>query len=199
MDAPIIVEAFVPPKRKPSGPRPVPTLTPSRNTSYSSTYRPTIVESPLHPQEDLASPPSSVFDPTKLGYPHGAKQGGTPGASDDSLPLLTPRSPPTPKRRTSVATQLPTVPITHVNVPDIPWTVSPGGFMSRFEPVPVWPLLVHTALCCAAFPVVYWLCTAASGLGLFWARAIVGAVTGIVGFTIGYNLIRLSRRGIDAT
>ncbi|CAE6440486.1 unnamed protein product [Rhizoctonia solani] len=197
MDAPIIVEAFVPPKRKPSGPRPLSTLTPSRNTSYSSTYRPIIVESPLaHSQEDLASPPPSAFDPTKLGYPHGIKQGGAPGASDDSLPLLTPRSPPTPKRRTSVATQLPTVPITHVNVPDIPWTVNLG---SRFEPVPVWPLLVHTALCCAAFPIVYWLCTAASGLGLFWARAIVGAVTGIVGFTIGYNLIRLSRRGIDAT
>ncbi|KAH7335010.1 hypothetical protein B0J17DRAFT_96995 [Rhizoctonia solani] len=200
MDAPIIVEAFVPPKRKPSGPRPLTNLAPSRNTSYSSTYRPIIVESPLaQSQEDIGSPPPSAFDPAKLGYQDAIKKGGTPGTSDDSLPLLTPRSPPTPKRRTSVATQLPTVPITHTSVPDIPWTITLGGFMSHFEPVPVWPLIVHTVLCFAAFPAVYWLCFAASGLGLFWARAIVGAVTGIVGFTIGYNLIRLSRRGIDAT
>ncbi|CAE7132623.1 unnamed protein product [Rhizoctonia solani] len=200
MDAPIIVEAFVPPKRKPSGPRPLPSLTPSRHTSYSSTYRPIIIESPLtQSEEDISSPPSSEFDPTRLGFQHAIKKGGTPGTSDDSLPLLTPRSPPTPKRRTSVATQLPTVPITHTSAPDIPWTITPGGFMRRFEPIPVWPLIVHTILCITAFPAVYWLCTAASGLALFWARAIVGAVTGIVGFTIGYNLIRLSRRGIDAT
>ncbi|CAE6417342.1 unnamed protein product [Rhizoctonia solani] len=198
MDAPIIVESFVPPKRKPSGPRPLANLTPSRNTSYTSTYRPIIIESPL--EEGLSSPPPSGFDPTRLGYEHAVKKSGTPGTSDDSLPLLTPRSPPTPKRRSSVATQLPTVPITHTSVPDIPWTITLGGFMSRFEPVPVWPLIVHTILCSgAAFPAVYWLCTAASGLGLFWARAIVGGVTGIVGFTIGYHLISLSRRGIDAT
>ncbi|CAE6334687.1 unnamed protein product [Rhizoctonia solani] len=198
MNAPIIVEAFVPPPRRPSGPRPLPHLAPSRNTSYSSTYRPIIVESPLaQSREDLSSPPPSAFDPSKLGYQDAIKK--TPGTSDDSLPLLTPRSPPTPKRRTSIATQLPTVPITPNVVPNIPWTVSFGGIMSHFEPTPVWPLVIHTVLCIAAFPIVYWLCTAASGLALFWARAIVGAVTGVVGFTIGYNLIRLSRRGIDAT
>ncbi|CAE6459739.1 unnamed protein product [Rhizoctonia solani] len=161
---------------------------------------PIIVESPLaHSEEDLGSPPPSTFDPTRLGFQLATKKGESPGTSDDSLPLLTPRSPPTPNHRTSAATQLPTVPITHTSLPDIPWTVTLGGFMSRFEPVPMWPLIVHTVLCCAAFPAVYWLCTAASGVGLFWARAIVGAVTGIVGFTIGYNLIRLSRRGINAT
>ncbi|KAF8716041.1 hypothetical protein RHS02_09970, partial [Rhizoctonia solani] len=189
------LKAFVPPARRPSGPRPLPTLAPSRNTSYSSTYRPIIVESPLaQSREDLSSPPPSSFDPSKLGYQDAIKK--TPGTSEDSFPLLTP---PTPKRRASLATQLPTVPITPNVVPDIPWTISFGGFMSHFEPTPVWPLVIHTALCVAAFPIVYWLCTAASGLALFWARAIVGAVTGVVGFTIGYNLIRLSRRGIDAT
>ncbi|KAF8749769.1 hypothetical protein RHS01_09824 [Rhizoctonia solani] len=189
------LKAFVPPARRPSGPRPLPTLAPSRNTSYSSTYRPIIVESPLaQSREDLSSPPPSSFDPSKLGYQDAIKK--TPGTSEDSFPLL---RPPTPKRRASLATQLPTVPITPNVVPDIPWTISFGGFMSHFEPTPVWPLVIHTALCVAAFPIVYWLCTAASGLALFWARAIVGAVTGVVGFTIGYNLIRLSRRGIDAT
>ncbi|QRW25547.1 hypothetical protein RhiXN_07496 [Rhizoctonia solani] len=192
MDAPIIVEAFVPPARRPSGPRPLPTLAPSRNTSYSSTYRPIIVESPLaQSREDLSSPPPSSFDPSKLGYQDAIKK--TPGTSEDSFPLL---RPPTPKRRASLATQLPTVPITPNVVPDIPWTISFGGFMSHFEPTPVWPLVIHTALC---LPDRILAVTAASGLALFWARAIVGAVTGVVGFTIGYNLIRLSRRGIDAT
>ena len=84
MDAPIIVEAFVPPKRKPSGPRPLSTLTPSRNTSYSSTYRPIIVESPLAQSEEvLGSPPPPAFDPTRLGFQHAIKKEGTPGASDD--------------------------------------------------------------------------------------------------------------------
>ncbi|CAE6457559.1 unnamed protein product [Rhizoctonia solani] len=198
MNAPIIVEAFVPPTRRPSGPRPLPHLAPSRNTSYSSTYRPIIVESPLaQSRDDLSSPPPSAFDPSKLGYQDAIKT--TPGTSDDSLPLLTPHSPPTPKRRPSLATQLPTVPITPNVTPNIPWTIGFGGFMSHFEPTPVWPIVIHTVLCVAAFPIVYWLSTAASGLALFWARAIVGAVTGVVGFTIGYNLIRLSRRGIDAT
>ncbi|KAG9077655.1 hypothetical protein FRC06_008785, partial [Ceratobasidium sp. 370] len=111
-----------------------------------------------------------------------------------SSPLLTP---PTPKRQQSVATQLPTVPIPS-SPSDRPGVVLGSGFMSRFEPIPVMALVIHTALCFASFPFVYLLCTAANGLSLFWARAIVGAVSGIVGLALGYNIIKLSRRGVEA-
>ncbi|KAG9095076.1 hypothetical protein FS749_011137, partial [Ceratobasidium sp. UAMH 11750] len=112
----------------------------------------------------------------------------------DESPLLI--SPPPPKQQPLIATQLPTVPIP-LSPFDRPWLKLGGRFMSRFEPVPVKALIIHTFLCCVSFPFVYLLCTAASGISLFWCRAVVGAICGTIGLALGYNLMKLSQRGME--
>ncbi|KAF8599925.1 hypothetical protein BDV93DRAFT_525763 [Ceratobasidium sp. AG-I] len=224
----IIIEPFVPPPRTgtpssaPSGPRLLPqTSATSLRSAYAESPRTGLASLRSQPSNETLqlgrkSPSSAgshqdVFSPSKF-YPpsldssrlgpndYFIDQGPNTGttASNDSLPLLTP---PHPKRQMSVATQLPTVPIP----PSVSeqtwatWAVGGKGLMSDFEPVPVKPLVIHTFLCAGSFPVVFLFCSAASGLSLFWARAIVGAVCGVVGLALGYNLINLSRRGMEAT
>ncbi|QRV98444.1 exonuclease domain protein [Ceratobasidium sp. AG-Ba] len=213
------------PRRVPTGPRVIirsPTAQ-QRQNSYSESSRSALVQSPQpytdvslrsqSSQETLATesgrsvsfkvPDSEYLSPSKRkpgvlnpsmeGY-HGHMDGLTTTSSNDSSPLLTP---PTPKRQQSIATQLPTVPIPP-SPSDRPWKFVENSFLSKFEPVPAKELVIHTALCFAAFPFVYLLCMAGSGLSLFWSRAIVGAVCGIVGLALGYNIIKLSQRGIES-
>ncbi|KAG9080609.1 hypothetical protein FRC06_006360, partial [Ceratobasidium sp. 370] len=54
-------------------------------------------------------------------------------------------SPVSPRQQQLVATQLPTVPIP-ASPFDRPWPRQGKGFMSRFEPVPVKALIIHTVL-----------------------------------------------------
>ncbi|QRW13002.1 hypothetical protein RhiLY_12001 [Ceratobasidium sp. AG-Ba] len=115
-------------------------------------------------------------------------------SSNASSPLLTP---PTPRRQQSIATQLPTVPIPP-SPTDRSWSFMRSGFMSKFEPIPVQALFIHTILCFAAFPFIYLLCVVASGRDLFWTRAIVGAVCGLAGLALGYNLLDLAQQGMES-
>ncbi|KAG9083105.1 hypothetical protein FRC06_004695, partial [Ceratobasidium sp. 370] len=74
----------------------------------------------------------------------------------------------------------------------------PKRWWNYFEPVPLVPILVHASLCFAAFPIIYFVSRAASGLSLFWARLIVGGLCGGVGLTLGVSLLDLSRRSMEA-
>ncbi|QRW08984.1 transmembrane protein [Ceratobasidium sp. AG-Ba] len=60
------------------------------------------------------------------------------------------------------------------------------------------PLLLHALLCFGAFPLVFLVSRAASGMSLFWTRLIVGGLCGGVGLTLGVSLIDLSRRSMEA-
>ncbi|KAG8731824.1 hypothetical protein FRC12_019553 [Ceratobasidium sp. 428] len=222
---PILVEPFIPPprpppRRTPTGPRVVIRSPTAQQAPYSEDpLRRALVESPSshdlrtlrsHSSQetlsgrssqstsDLGSQRDFLLPPKRR--PNGPNvsvegfQASSASSTNDSSPLL---SPPVPKRQQSVATQLPTVPIPP-SPSDRPQITLGSGFMSRFEPVPVKALVIHTALCFASFPFVYLLCMAASGLSLFWSRAIVGAVSGVVGLALGYNIIKLSRRGVES-
>ncbi|KAG8682129.1 hypothetical protein FRC08_015168, partial [Ceratobasidium sp. 394] len=116
------------------------------------------------------------------------------GTTEDLSPLLTP---PTSRRSQYTATRLPTVPIPQTSS-EQPWVLQGRGFMSKFEPVPIKLLIIHTLLCFIAFPFVYLLCSVGSGRSLFLSRAIVGGVCGLTGLMLGYNLVQLSRRGMEA-
>ncbi|KAG8686347.1 hypothetical protein FRC09_014192, partial [Ceratobasidium sp. 395] len=198
---PFIPPPRPPPRRTPTGPRVVVRSPTARQGSYSEDpLRNALVESPsshdlrtlrshssqetlsgrssqsvsdLGSQRDFLLPPKRRPKGPNVSVEgfHGHLEGSSASSTNDSSPLL---SPLVPKRQQSVATQLPTVPIPP-SPSDRPQITLGSGFMSRFEPVPVKALVVHTALCFASFPFVYLLCMAASGLSLFWSRAIVGA------------------------
>ncbi|KAG8760359.1 hypothetical protein FRC12_009580 [Ceratobasidium sp. 428] len=74
----------------------------------------------------------------------------------------------------------------------------PKRWWNAFEPVPLVPILVHALLCFAAFPIIFFISRAASGMTLFWARLIVGGLCGGVGLTLGVSLLDLSRRSMEA-
>ncbi|KAF8607475.1 hypothetical protein BDV93DRAFT_519523 [Ceratobasidium sp. AG-I] len=94
------------------------------------------------------------------------------------------------------STALPSTPLPHSPIP--PGLAGGTGWLDRFEPAPVLPLLVHAILCLAAFPIMFYLTTEANGLSMFWTRVIVGCICGAVGLTLGVSLLDLSRRGIEA-
>ncbi|QRV80186.1 transmembrane protein [Ceratobasidium sp. AG-Ba] len=79
-----------------------------------------------------------------------------------------------------------------------PQVQTPQSWRGRFEPVPIAPLLLHALLCFGAFPLVFLVSRAASGMSLFWTRLIVGGLCGGVGLTLGVSLIDLSRRSMEA-
>ncbi|KAF8604938.1 hypothetical protein BDV93DRAFT_605807 [Ceratobasidium sp. AG-I] len=103
----------------------------------------------------------------------------------DSIPLVA-LSP--PQRHPSETSQ-------HLHVVPEP---RPRGWLGRFEPIPLVPLLVHALLCFAAFPIVFFIARAASGISLFWSRLIVGGLCGAVGLILGVSLLDLSRRSMEA-
>jgi lipid-A-disaccharide synthase-like uncharacterized protein len=68
-----------------------------------------------------------------------------------------------------------------------------------FEEAPWKELLLHTAACGLAFPVVYWLAPLlGSGISLFWSRAIVGLISTGVGLTVGFILLEIGKRLLAA-
>ncbi|CAE6505141.1 unnamed protein product [Rhizoctonia solani] len=114
---------------------------------------------------------------------------------NDTIPLfdLRRRSTGNNKRH---STMLPSTPLPHSPIP--PGLAGGSGWLARFEPAPVLPLIIHTLLCIVAFPIIYYLSPVANGLSMFWARVIVGGIAGAVGLSLGVNLLDLSRRGIEA-
>ncbi|KAG9110759.1 hypothetical protein FRC07_008131, partial [Ceratobasidium sp. 392] len=173
---PILVEPFVPPPRPPrqvpSGPRVIIRSPTARQGSHTEeSLRHVLVESPRPhelgtlrshssqetlsgrsclsasdwgSQRDFLLPPRTKpnsLNPSVEEY-HGHLEPSSANSSNDSSPLLARR---TPRRQQSVATQLPTVPIPP-SPSDRPWVVLGGGFLSKFEPVPVKALVIHTAL-----------------------------------------------------
>ncbi|KAJ1308925.1 hypothetical protein OPQ81_004610 [Rhizoctonia solani] len=118
-----------------------------------------------------------------------------PQDDNDTIPLVNirRRSAGTNKRN---STMLPSTPLPLSPVP--PGLAGGTGWLARFEPAPVLPLVIHTILCMIAFPIIYYLSPVANGLSMFWARVIVGGICGAVGLSLGVNLLDLSRRGIEA-
>ncbi|CAE6406281.1 unnamed protein product [Rhizoctonia solani] len=114
---------------------------------------------------------------------------------NDSVPLfnLRRRSTGTNKRHSTI---LPSTPLPLSPVP--PGLAGGTGWLARFEPAPVMPLIIHTLLCIAAFPIIYYLSPVADGLSMFWARVIVGGIAGAVGLSLSVSLLDLARRGIEA-
>ncbi|CAE6420807.1 unnamed protein product [Rhizoctonia solani] len=94
------------------------------------------------------------------------------------------------------STMLPSTPLPTTPIP--PGLAGGTGWLARFEPAPVLPLIIHTLLCVAAFPLIYYLSPVADGLSLFWARVVVGGIAGTVGLCLSVSLLDLSRRGIEA-
>ncbi|CUA69403.1 ATP-binding cassette sub-family C member 8 [Rhizoctonia solani] len=114
---------------------------------------------------------------------------------NDTIPLfdLRRRSTGNNKRH---STMLPSTPLPRTPIP--PGLAGGSGWLERFEPAPVLPLIIHTLLCIAAFPIIYYLSPLANGLSMFWARVIVGGIAGAVGLSLGVSLLDLARRGIEA-
>ncbi|KAH7343516.1 hypothetical protein B0J17DRAFT_642652 [Rhizoctonia solani] len=94
------------------------------------------------------------------------------------------------------STMLPSTPLPRS--PIAPGLAGGTGWLSRFEPAPVLPLVIHVLLCIAGFPVIYYLSPVADGLSMFWARVVVGGIASTVGLCLGISLLDLSRRGIEA-
>ncbi|KAG9127848.1 hypothetical protein FRC07_008492 [Ceratobasidium sp. 392] len=117
--------------------------------------------------------------------------------SDDSVPLVSLRQRSRAEDKSKrYSTALPTAPLPHSPVP--PGLAGGTGWLDRFEPAPVLPLIIHAVLCVVSFPVIFYLIPAANGLTMFWTRLIAGSIYGIVGLTLGVSLLDLSRRGIEA-
>jgi len=88
-----------------------------------------------------------------------------------------------------------------------PWTSTSGWFpkppkqhpfAKNFE-VPQWKkLTIHTALCALAYPFLLIFVILGRGQNLFWSRLFVGAGCGILGVTLGLNLVHLARGILEA-
>lgn len=117
---------------------------------------------------------------------------------NDTVPLVNvrQRSRAETNKSKRYSTALPSTPLPHSPVPV--GLAGGTGWLDRFEPAPVLPLIIHAILCIAAFPAMFYLTTAANRLPLFWTRVIVGSICGVVGLSLGVSLLDLSRRGIEA-
>jgi len=88
-----------------------------------------------------------------------------------------------------------------------PWTSTSGRFLKpqkrhpfakNFE-VPQWKkMAIHTALCALAYPFLLIFVILGRGQNLFWSRLFVGAGCGILGVTLGLNLVHLAREILEA-
>ncbi|CAE6446357.1 unnamed protein product [Rhizoctonia solani] len=114
---------------------------------------------------------------------------------NDNIPLFHLRNRPTGDKK-RYSTVLPSTPLPRGPVP--PGLAGGTGWMERFEPTPIIPLIIHTLLCIAAFPLIFYLSPKANGLSVFWARVIVGAIAGALGLSLSVSLMDLARRGIEA-
>ncbi|KAJ7590809.1 hypothetical protein C8J56DRAFT_1003458 [Mycena floridula] len=71
-------------------------------------------------------------------------------------------------------------------------------FSEVFAP-PEWsPILIHAAFCLLSLPVLLAAASLAQERSLFWTRTIVSAASGAVGLALGFSLIELGRRFIEA-
>jgi hypothetical protein len=65
--------------------------------------------------------------------------------------------------------------------------------------VPQWrKLAIHTGLCALAYPFLLIFVILSGGHNLFWSRLFVGAGCGILGVTLGVNLVHLARGIFEA-
>ncbi|KAF8890375.1 hypothetical protein BD779DRAFT_1610820 [Infundibulicybe gibba] len=72
-------------------------------------------------------------------------------------------------------------------------------FARTFEP-PNWRLLItHTVLCLLTYPVLLVFIIIAGGKTLFWTRFLVSTGCGLVGFFLGFSLLRLGKRFLEAS
>lgn len=80
----------------------------------------------------------------------------------------------------------------------LPKTPRLHPFSQSYE-APEWKtLVVHTLFCLIAYPFLLLFVFIARGRTLFLARLVVGVGCGIIGFFLGFSLIRLARRHLEA-
>ncbi|PPR03325.1 hypothetical protein CVT24_012601 [Panaeolus cyanescens] len=75
----------------------------------------------------------------------------------------------------------------------------PHPFPERYETPPLYLLLLHTFFCAITYPALYFTALIATGRSLFWARVLVGAGCGIVGFSLGITILELAQAQLEAS
>lgn len=58
-------------------------------------------------------------------------------------------------------------------------------------------MATHLALCGVAYPILLLLCALGNGRSLFVARLVVGAGTGVIGYSLAFNLHRFATRYLE--
>jgi hypothetical protein len=71
-------------------------------------------------------------------------------------------------------------------------------FAKGYEP-PQWRrLAAHLTLCALGYPFLLLFVSASKGKSLFWARLLVGVGCGLLGGMLGWNLVKMARRILEA-
>lgn len=71
-------------------------------------------------------------------------------------------------------------------------------FAKGFE-TPQWHrLAVHLTLCAIGYPFLLLFVSASRGKSLFWARLLIGVGCGLLGGMLGWNLVKMARRILEA-
>jgi hypothetical protein len=81
---------------------------------------------------------------------------------------------------------------------DPPPTSRSGGLSKNFERPNYFLLFTHLILCGLAWPILYVFTLIARDKTLFWARLVVSMGGGIVGVSLGFTLLNLSKRFLEA-
>lgn len=99
-----------------------------------------------------------------------------------------------PKKRHTLSETLP--------YPTLPYSSHPPSHLPKrkkglFEAPPTTLLLLHCSLCAVAWPAIYFM-TPLVRASLFWTRAYVGVLCSAFGIPIGFSLLELIRRWLEA-
>lgn len=86
-------------------------------------------------------------------------------------------------------------------LPPKPWYSFhiPHPFPEIFEAPPLLLLLLHLFFCAITYPALYFTCLVATGRSLFWARVLVGAGCGIMGFSLSITILELAQALLEAS